>query len=310
MKPVVLLSSVDHQCATFVWPGDLRFFVGYRFVEHQPMATSGPLPHRSMLQSQPPPIPDDLLPCADEWLDNWQTEYADPENPLRLRFQTFADGSAGASVVENEGLQERTWRFVPEEHGVRMWMSLTTHEPILGGYVVPQCLRLGGGIGFGFRRTVARVPFLSELLMQALGNANGTLTWARNKGRWHPFPVPFTRYHTPAGEGVYADSRGQVDIGLIVRQSASRAEAPSSYWRYVAPDARWDTWSCGLYWQRTAYISNRHPADCLHAGVDLGSLEAGKSRTVAGKFYWIEGTKDDLLAHWREEFREGENVPA
>jgi hypothetical protein len=89
-----------------------------------------------------------------------------------------------------------------------------------------------------------------------------------------------------------------------VRESASRADAPASYWSMVAPDAAWETWSAGLYWERSAYVSNRHPADCLHAGVDMGPLEPGESRTVQGKFYWLEGTKEDLFDLWREEFGE------
>lgn len=165
-----------------------------------------------------------------------------------------------------------------------------------------QCLRFTGGIGFGFGRTVATVPFLSELLMQALGNANGTITWVRREQSWQPLPVPFTRYHTEAAAGLYEDSSGAVDCGLIVRESASREQAPASYWRTVAPEATWETWSAGLYWERTAYVSNRHPADCLHAGVVVGPLKAGESRTVMGKVYWLEGTKEELFAEWRKEF--------
>jgi hypothetical protein len=57
-----------------------------------------------------------------------------------------------------------------------------------------------------------------------------------------------------------------------------------------------------MYWERTAYVSNWHPADCVHALVDFGPLDAGQSRTVCGKFYLIEGTKDDLLAAWQRDF--------
>jgi hypothetical protein len=191
---------------------------------------------------------------------------------------------------------------VPEENGVRIWMTLKTHEPLPGAFILQQCLRFTSGIGYGFNRTVAAVPFLSELYMQALGHANGTMTWVRKGGEWLALPVPFTRYHTAVAQNIYPDSAGQIDCGLIVRESAPRDLAPASYWQSVAPDARWQTWSAGLYWQRTAYVSNRHPADCLHAGVDFGPLEAGESRTLQGKFYWLEGTKDDIFAVWQQEF--------
>ncbi len=301
-KAIVLLSSVEHQCVSFIWPGALRYFAGYRFVEHQPRRSPDPLAQRTDCGSEPPPEPGGELARGAGWLDNWQTTYAGEKDPLQLRFHSFADGSATASVVENGGSQERRWRFVPESNGVRMWMTLRTIEPLPGAFIVQQCLRLSSGIGDDFRRTVARAPFLSELLMQALGNANGTMTWFLRDGRWLPFPVPFTRYHTPGSAGVYEESAGQVDQGLIVRQSAPRDQAPASYWRSVAPDATWETWSAGLYWERAAAISNRHPADCLHVNVDFGPLAAGESRTVQGKFYWMEGTKEDLLAAWQKEF--------
>ncbi len=299
-----MLSNVEHTCVTFVWPDDLRYFVGYRFVEHEPKMTAESLPHQAIIDAKLPSKPGGTYPRAAGWLENWQTSNTDPENPLHLRFHTFADGSAQASVIENNGRQERTWHFKPEENGVRIWMRLKTHEPIPGAYILQQCLRFTGGIGHGFNRTVATIPFLSELLMQALGNANGTLTWVRKDGDWLALPVPFTRYQTAVGEGVYDDSTGEVDCGLIVRESASRERAPASYWLTVAPGASWESWTAGFYWERTAYVSNRHPADCLHAGVDFGPLAAGESRTLQGKFYWLEGTKDDLLALWRQEFGE------
>lgn len=290
---------------SFVWPHDLRYYAGYRFVEHRPRSTPNALAHRPLVNPDLPLETEGEIAHSNGWLENWQTTYAAENDPLQLRFHCFADGSAMASVVENGGLQERHWRFVPESNGVRLWMRLQTFEPLPGGFILQQCARLSSGIGHGFRRYVARVPFLSELLMQALGNANGTLTWMRKDGRWQPFPVPFTRYHTAAGAGVYDNSDGRVDCGLIVRESAPRDQAPASYWHSVAPDATWQTWSAGLYWERAAAISNRHPADCLHVNVDFGPLVAGESRTVQGKFYWLEGTKEDLLTAWQREFGKG-----
>jgi hypothetical protein len=302
MKPIVLLSNLEHQCVSFVWPHDLSYFVGYRFVEHQPQVTPKPLLHRPTVTADLPPYAGDEMVPGAGWLENWQTTYAVADDPLQLRFHCFADGSATASVIENGGLQERSWHFLPQHNGVRLLMTLRTNEALRGSYIVQQCLRLSSGIGYDFRQTVARVPFLSELLMQALGNANGTITWARVSGRWHPFPVPYTQYHTQAGAGIFGNSAGQTDYGLIVRETAPRDRAPASYWREVAPDAAWETWSAGLCWERAAAISNRHPADCLHVYADLGPLDAGATRTVQGKFYWMEGTKDDLLAACRQEF--------
>jgi hypothetical protein len=70
----------------------------------------------------------------------------------------------------------------------------------------------------------------------------------------------------------------------------------------VAAGTRWEQIATGMYWERTVAISNRHPADCVHAWVDFGPLDVAESRTVWGKFYYLEGTKDDLLDRWRRDF--------
>jgi hypothetical protein len=82
---------------------------------------------------------------------------------------------------------------------------------------------------------------------------------------------------------------GEVAHGLIIRESL---------------DGRF---SSGMYWERTAYVGNRHPADCLHAAVDFGPLSAGQHRTVHGKFYFVEGTREQLLEVWRSDFPENNN---
>lgn len=302
MKPVVVLSSAEQTCVSFVWPQDHRFYVGYRFVEHHPKIINNPLPQPPQEYLAPPGAAKGTLSQMADWLTNWRSAYADPEHPLQLTFQTSSDGSAQAEVVQNDGSQKFTWRFDPDADGVWLWITLKTNEPLPGGYILQQCLRLTSGIGYGFYPQVAKVPFLSELFMQALGNANGTMTWTRMNDAWHQFPVPFTRYHPPAGRGIYQDSSGQVDDGLILRESASRTEAPNSYWEMVAPEAEWEARSAGFNWERAAFISNRHPADCLHIGVDFGPLESGESRTVRGKFYWVDGVKDDLLSIWQTDF--------
>ncbi len=57
-----------------------------------------------------------------------------------------------------------------------------------------------------------------------------------------------------------------------------------------------------MYWERSILVSNRHPADCLHAWVDVGPLSAGRSRTLHGKIYFLEGSKQDVFDHWQRDF--------
>ena len=154
-----------------------------------------------------------------------------------------------------------------------------------------------------WRKSIAHIPFFSELDMQAMGNANGTLTYTLCEGAWHQFPVPYTVYTTKAALSSQNSPQTEtVDHGLILRETPPREVAPERYWNEVAPGTSWERMTAGMYWERTIRVSNRHPADCLHAWVDLGPLEVGQSRTVCGKIYLIEGTKDDLLDHWRVDF--------
>ena len=98
------------------------------------------------------------------------------------------------------------------------------------------------------------------------------------------------QYVTPPGLTVPEIARmpsgpdRRIDHALVVRQAAAG--------RSVA----------GMYWERSARVSTHHPADCVHAMVDLGPAAPGRPRVARGKIYWRQGTKDDLLAQWKREF--------
>jgi hypothetical protein len=187
--------------------------------------------------------------------------------------------------LDNEGKQEREFFFRPTDSGVLMWMKMTTHVDLPGACAVQQCLRFSGATNQQWRRPIALIPFLSEFDIQAQGKPNDSLTWVRRDGGWMRLPVQHTRYHTPPGALLLADgSDGEIPHGLIVRESLDQ--------RYCS----------GMYWERTAYVSNRHPADCLHCSVDFAPLREGQSRTVHGKFYFVDGPNDRLLEMWRGDF--------
>ena len=293
MKPMVVLSNAKSQCATFFWKGTPDFYVGYRFIEHNPEILETPL---SGIEGLPtcsfgdmPSYDKERLSTTegDPWSRNWMASYEekDPEDPIQLSFQAFSDGSAWSCGLDNQGAQKRAFFFEPVDDGILVWMGLTTREPVEGAISVQQCLRYSGSTNQAWRQPIACIPFLSEFDVQARGHPNDSLTYARKHTQWLRFPVQYTVYHTPPGLSLLGKrSSGEIDHGLIVRESLDR--------KHVS----------GMYWERTAYVSNRHPADCLHASVDFGPLEAGESRTVHGKFYFMEGTKDDLLEVWRRDF--------
>jgi hypothetical protein len=317
MEPAIALSNAPEQCVTFFWPEMPDYYLGYRFVEGQPIVSDRPLVgYEKQPVAQGFPLPELTTTAASQppapgWQKEWRLAYnePDPQAPVQLSFQVMENGVAHIICVENDGQQQQEFIFQPFSHGVRMWTTLTTQTAITGAYCRQHCLRFTGLFNSQWRRVVAHMPFLSELDMQAMGNANGTLTHARRANQWVPFPVQHTVYPTHADGVNNAAARGgaqgdPVDHGLIVRETASRQLAPASYWQQVAPGATWEQISSGLYWERTAAISNRHPADCVHAWLDFGPLAAGQSRTLRGAVYFVEGPKDELLALWQRDFRD------
>lgn len=311
MNPMIFLSNPSMQCLTFFWKEHPRFWVGYRVCEGSPETVPQPLSEDATWPAAkwgaiPDPV-DDLLYLSKLSLPRkrWRTVYLEKksQDPTQLAFQAFRDGSAWCRVQEGDGQQQREFFFRPVEDGVQMWMRLTTQIPIDGSYLVQQCLRFSGAQNWSLRRNIAFVPFLSELDVQAMGHPELTLTYARLGEDWLRFPARQILYATPLGNGLTGhELNGPIDHGLIVRETLDRSVVPAAYFRRTAPGETWERVAAGMYWERTAWVSNRHPADCVHAVVDLGSLSAGESRTVHGKFYWIEGTKDDLLAAWRKDF--------
>lgn len=311
MQPFVVLSNPGEWCVTFAWPESPDVYVGYRFVEGEAAAgPTGDYRHQPRLTQFPHPVLPSLTSSAvrqrrSSWVDSFKGVADDGGNEAELLFQVDETGIARVDIASQRAAVHRRFSFQPAADGVWLALEVTATEDIHGSYSLQQCLRFTGAMNGAWRREIAHTPFLSELDMQAMGNANGTLTYARQDNAWRKFPVQQTRLQarisaeSAANETDHGDT---VDHGLIVRESPDRKEAPTEYFERVAPGARWDRIAAGFYWERTTAISNRHPADCLHAWVDAGPLEAGESRTLHGKFYYLEGDKDGLLSHWRKDF--------
>jgi hypothetical protein len=309
MNPSIALSNPKEQCLTFFWDALPQHYVGYRFVEGQPVVIKQPITgyeKQPLAYSSDPPKRLGASQPHPNWKNDWLTAYSeqDSQAPVQLSFQLSSDGVAYICCVEKSGQQQRELYFQPFAYGVRIWAKLTTTESTEGSYCLQQCLRFTGMFNAEWRQTVAYTPFLSEFDMQAMGNPNGTLTYARRDAQWFSFPVQHMRYPTRGALATLSDPQSQpVDHGLIVRETPHRNFAPASYWDRVAPASTWAQIASGMYWERTAYISNRHPADCVHTWVDFGPLVAGQSRTLRGVVYFIEGSKDDLLTLWQSEFK-------
>jgi hypothetical protein len=313
MKPSIALSNPHEKCVTFYWDETPEYYLGYRFVEGEPMISdqpvvgyeSQPVPQRI----DPPEITAQVVqhPPGSAWRKEWLSAWSEQDHslPIQLSFRLSGEDNAHVLCIDNERQQQREFYFQPFSQGVRIWARLTAHQAIKGSYCLQQCLRFTGMYNAEWRKLIAHMPFLSELDMQAMGHANGTLTYARRDRQWVSFPVQHVIYPAKTGFENRPEPQGEyVDHGLIVRETPDRVLAPDWYWERVAPDAAWVQMTCGMYWERTAYLSNRHPADCVHSWIDFGPLAEGQTRTIQGVVYFIEGSKDDLLELWERDFKD------
>jgi hypothetical protein len=72
--------------------------------------------------------------------------------------------------------------------------------------------------------------------------------------------------------------------GLIIRESE---------------DGRWVT---GIAWEDFLSVQGHNPWSCMHAGVRIGGLKPGESRTVLGRLYLFRGTRDECAMRFRRDF--------
>lgn len=61
-------------------------------------------------------------------------------------------------------------------------------------------------------------------------------------------------------------------------------------------------WVSGVAWERYLGCQGYNPKNCMHLSVQVGPLAQGQTRVLHGKLYFFEGTKEDCLAKFREDF--------
>lgn len=216
-----------------------------------------------------------------------------------------------ALSINDEGWVVQQWRchLAPVQDGVDLlWVVETFDTGLARYYGVQQCFRMGGKSNAEWRRAIAETPAFSEFdawdVTEKDLPAKTSLTYVLRKDSWQPFPAVRETVGARTPLGVRIDTErtgghiesmpevgpyqakmlGPVDSGLVTRADASHA------------------WVCGLYWERTSHVTDHHPADCLHAIVNIGNIPPHSKRALHGKIYWFKGSLDDLTKHWKKDF--------
>jgi hypothetical protein len=268
--------------------------IGYRFFERLPVVY-GPVPESSAAETA-------------------QT------NALEKQYA----GKRGVFVrkinITNKGWVPQVWTYyiVPVVDGFEMlWVVTTKDKGLNEYYVAQQCFRMSGRSNEKWRHKIALTPAFSEYDLWAQQEDDSlpktSLSFVRRNNRWEALPAIRSHLACRTPLGVKMDSaRSGGDLTKLVDMFSYEPYARDPYdpSRFepdidcgLATRTNHDnTWVCGLYWQHTSHITNHHPADCLHASVNLGPLAPHSKRAIRGKIYWTKASKDQLFARWQKDF--------
>jgi hypothetical protein len=174
-------------------------------------------------------------------------------------------------------------------------------------YGIQQCFRLGGATNGEWRKQYALTPAFSEFdLWKAApeGAEKTSLTRVLCGGALQLLPAckETVGYRSRYGEAIdLARSGGQLDTVKEVGPYKARmlGTADDGLILRASLDGKWST---GIYWERTTHMTDHHPADCLHAIVNIGGIPPHGRRVLRGKIYWMQGGPEVLVKHWRDDF--------
>ncbi|MBI4893355.1 MAG: hypothetical protein HY821_22225 [Acidobacteria bacterium] len=262
--------------------------IGYRFHEHKPMVEGA--------------VPRD----AQEAGIDVQKELA-----LVRAFETRRGVVRYELEVKEKEWAPQKWTFLlaPAADGIEMLLQVEARETGLNSYYgVQQCFRMSGATNEGWRQEVARTPAFSEFdwwkALESEGKGPASMTHVLRLGNWEELPARKETVGARTPLGVQVDRRlSGGDLAKIPKvgpyEALMLAAVDSGLITRVSRDGDWIS---GIYWERTSHVTDHHPADCLHAILNIGGIPAGGTRVLRGKIYWFRGGLDELRKRWKQEF--------
>ena len=285
-SPITVIATEEKGFATFTNKLHPDNAIGYRFFEHSPIVFG-------------------LEPKNNDEAGIVLAE----DSALEKQFANRSGVLTQEVLVEQKDLwirQDWTFYLAPAADGIDLLFVIKTYDHGLSEYYgVQQCFRMSGATNEAWRGQIANTPDFSEydLWHQEKDLVNKTsLTFVLRNGEWEPLPAIPECVGSRTGLGVAIDKKRTggslpeevgpykakmfepIDNGLITRTNKE------------------GTWLSGIYWENTSHVTNHHPADCLHAIVNIGNIPANSKRAVRGKIYWFKGSKEDLTRKFQEDF--------
>lgn len=277
--------EVSGQYASFLNRDHPDNRLGYRFHEHTPL-TYGAVP-----KPDPAAEAEKLLPDSEG-------------------FKSRSGVKVFHRRVTEDGWIPQDWTFylAPVSDGIEMlWVVKTEDGGLPEFYCVQQCFRLTGVTNEAWRQKYARTPAFSEFDLWKTargGAAQPSLTSVLRDGSLQHLPAgkETVGCQTPYGEAFdVRRSGGHLDTLERVGPYQARMLWTSDGGLILSTSLN-QKWSTGLYWERTTHLSDHHPADCLHAIVNIGDVAPHTQRLLRGKIYWLPGSGEALVAHWHKDF--------
>lgn len=214
-------------------------------------------------------------------------------------------------IDDAEGWIPQRWKFhmAPVADGVDLLWVIETGDTGLNRYYgVQQCFRMSGKGNQEWRRAIAETPAFSEYDLwdaaEKAGATRSSLSHVLRGGAWQPLPAVRETVGARTPLGLAIDT-GRSDGNIVPMTEVGPYHAKMLDPIDSGLVARVDKgleWVCGIYWERTSHVTDHHPADCLHAIVDIGNIPPHSKRALRGKIYWFKGSLKDLVEQWEKDF--------
>ena len=284
--PPIDISLVRSNFATFTNPRHPGNRIGYRFHEHEPI-----------VYGEIPPS----LEAAD----------IDPDRVAQL-LTSFKKGHEVFIYVhdieksEHWARQKWTYYMRPVHDGIEMLLIIQTFDEGLPEYYgVQQCFRMSGANNAEWRKQIALTPAFSEY-DQWKGIAvpkRHSLTYVSRNQQWEALPPTDSTMGARTPQGIEIDDK-RTGGKPMHKVGPYRAEmlAPIDHGLITRTDIE-GKWVCGIHWEHTSHVTDHHPADCLHAIVNIGNIPPNSKRILRGKIYWFEGGMEALSEKFKSDFR-------
>ena len=117
------------------------------------------------------------------------------------------------------------------------------------------------------------------------------------KGQY-PREIHFSHKYRPA---IMAWRKERHD-GNFVFSEKWPTSSRDAYAGLLVRESRDKQWTMAIAWESFLSAQGHNPWNCMHLSVRVGPLKQGQSRTIRGRIYLIEGSKEDCLRRFEKEF--------